>query len=364
MSNDELLYKLALNFIPNIGSVIAKNLVSYCGGIKEVFTASKRDILRIPGIGEKKAHDVINNDALKKAESELKKLEKTDVPILFFLDENYPKRLSHYSDSPIILYKKGSADLNPQRTVAIVGTRKASSYGQLQTEKLVTELSQYNCTIISGLAYGVDTVAHTQSVKMDIPTIGVLGTGIDSIYPASNRKLSDRMIENGALLSEFDLNSKPDRENFPQRNRVIAGLSDVIIVVESAIKGGSMITAEYANIYSKDVFAIPGHLNHELSQGCNHLIKTHKAALLTNVQDIAYIMRWDQKPQLQQMRLSFDLNDKENMIVELLKENKKSGMEALHYKSSVSISELNSILLNLEFKGIVKAMPGKSYILT
>ena len=363
MSNDKLIYKLALSFIPNIGCIHAKNLVSYCGGIEKVFSIKKKEILKIPGIGEKKAEDIVNNNALKIAETELKKLENKDISLLFYLDEEYPSRLKNYPDSPLLLYKKGNANINPDRTVAIIGTRNADAYGTTQCEKLIEELTPYHCTIISGLAYGIDTCAHRKSVELDVPNIGILGTGIDSIYPSTNNKLAEAVIKNGALLSEFQLGTKPDRENFPQRNRIIAAMSDVIVVIQSAIKGGSIITAEYANNYNKDVFAIPGKVTDEMSMGCNHLIKTHKAHLCTSAKDIAYIMRWDQRSAPKQMELYPDLNDKEESLFKLIKDKKEIGMESLLYISTFSISELSSLLLNLEFKGLVKSLPGKKYIL-
>ncbi len=364
MSDQQLLYKLAFNFIPNIGAVLAKNLISYCGGMEEVFRANKRTLLTVPGVGEKKAQDILNCDALGKAENELKSLKNKDINLIFYLDENYPEKLKHYPDSPILLYAKGDMDLNAQRMVAIVGTRKVTSYGIMECERLVEELMQYNCTIVSGLAYGVDTTAHRKAVQLGIPTIGVLGNGMNGIYPATNRKLATSMLPNGGVLSEYPMDTPPDRENFPKRNRVIAGLSDVILVIESARKGGSMITAEYANNYNKDVFAIPGRSNDEFSEGCNHLIKAHKAHLCTSAEDISYIMRWDKPEGGKQLQLIIELDPEEEPIVVLIKNNPNIGLDSLHYQSKVPLSNLTAILLNLEFKGVIKSLPGKKYILS
>jgi len=365
MSDNLHLYKLAFNFIPNIGAVTAKNLISYCGGIEQVFSAKKKTLLSAPGIGEKRVLDILNSkkEALTKAESELKELEKKNIKLIFYLDDEYPEKLSHYPDAPLLLYAKGNLELNASRMVAIVGTRKVTAYGIMECERIVEELLPYNCTIVSGLAYGVDTVAHRKAVQLGMATIGILGHGINKIYPASNRKLASNMLSDGGILTEYSLETGPERENFPKRNRVIAGMCDVVLVVESARKGGSMITAEYANNYNKDVFAIPGRSNDEFSEGCNHLIKSHKAHLCTSADDISYIMRWDKPEESKQLQLIVELSPEEEPIIEILKENPNIGLDALHYKTKVPLGNLTSILLNLEFKGVLKSLPGKKYIL-
>ena len=359
-------FHLAINFIPHIGSVSAKTMIGYCGGIENLFKSKRSELINIPGIGEIKSGMFINskNEALRKAEKEMAQLEKTDIETVFYLESDYPQRLKQYSDCPLVLYKKGKIDPNPNRSVAIVGTRQPSAYGVHQCERIVEELKNYNCTIISGLAYGIDTVAHRKSVELKIPTVGILGNGINKIYPSTNRELAQKMKSLGGLYSEFPLDTKPDRENFPRRNRIIAAFSDVVLVVESAIKGGSIITAEYANNYYKDVFAIPGHLDYKMSEGCNQLIKTHKAHLCMSAKDIAYIMRWDQKQKTQQMELNLVLCDKESKIYELLKSEKEFDFDKLIYETNFSLPELNAMLLNLEFKGLVKSLPGKKYILS
>ncbi len=364
MADQDLLYKLAFNYIPNIGAVSVKNLISYCGGIKEVFSASKRQLINTPGIGESRANDFLKADPLKKAEQELKAIEGKDIELIFYLDKKYPARLKNYPDSPLLLYSKGKLELNAPRMVAIVGTRKVTTYGTLECEKIIEGLQEYNCTIVSGLAYGVDTIAHRHAVKCGMPTIGVLGNGMQSIYPAANRDLARKMLNNGGILSEYEMSQKPDRENFPKRNRIIAGMTDVVLIVESARKGGSMISAEYANNYNKDVFAIPGKTTDEFSEGCNHLIKTHKAHLCTSAEDIAYIMRWDKQAESKQLELLIELSPEEQDIIALIKEHPNIGLDSLHYKSTTPLAKLTSILLNLEFKGILKSLPGKKYILS
>ena len=363
MTEVSLVYKLAFNFIPNIGAVNTKNLISYCGGTKEVFEAKKSFLLKIPGIGEKKVNDILKSDALRKAEKELKKIEEKKISVCFYLDENYPSRLKNFSDSPIILYTKGQEINTAERIVGIVGTRTPTQYGISECEKLIEALQKYKVTVISGLAYGIDTTAHRKSVELNCPTFGVLGQGLDSIYPSSNKLLAKKMMAKGGIISEFELGTKPDRENFPRRNRIIAGLSDALIVMESKIKGGSMITAEIANSYNKDVFAVPGKVTDPMSLGCNHLIKTHKAHLLHSADDIAYIMGWDKKEQFEQMTLPLDLSPEEKKIHDIINTGEQINIDTLAYKSLMKLSELNAVLLNLEFKGLIKSLPGKNYIL-
>ena len=357
------LYKLAFNYIPGIGAVTAKILISYCGGIEAVFKASKKSLLAIPGIGEKKAHDILNNEALSKAEAELKAISGRGVKLRFYLDDDYPTRLKNYDDCPILLYCKGNIQAEAKRMVAIVGTRKITPYGQIQCANLVEGLKEYDCTVVSGLAYGVDTYAHRTAVELGMPTIGILGNGLNKIYPPANHKLAEKMLDKGGVISEFQMDQKPDRENFPSRNRIIVGMSDVIIVVESARSGGSMISAEYGNNYNKDVFAVPGRSSDPMSEGCNHLIKAHKAHLCTSADDIAYIMRWDKEAPSNQMQLFVDLTPEEKIIVDLIREIPNIGLDTLHYKTKLPLGQVTTILLNIEFKGVIKSLPGKKYIL-
>jgi DNA processing protein len=248
------------------------------------------------------------------------------------------------------------------KTVAIVGTRSPSEYGKMMTDKIVADLKPFNVNIISGLAYGIDTIAHQACVNNKINTIAVLGQGLKNIYPAQNRTLAKRIMDHGSLISEFPFNTQPDRENFPRRNRIIAGMSDAIIVVESAAKGGSIITANYGNDYFKDVFAIPGKIGDKKSEGCNKLIKQNKAHLLESVADIAYIMNWEKDdPKPKQMTLALDLDDDERRIVAFMKEEQVTNIDQMHYALELSLSNLSSSLLNLEFKGIVRSLPGKKY---
>jgi len=363
LTGNNLLYKLALSFIPGIGSVTAKTLVSYLGGVKQVFEAGKRELSRIPGIGRARSNEIVSGHAMRQAERSLKLIEKNNSQALFYLDKDYPLRLKNYVSSPLILYVKGNADLNAERMVGIVGTRNPSAEGNHNCEHIVDRLKDYNCSVISGLAYGIDSVAHSRSLQQGIPTIAVLGSGLDRIYPQINKGLSERILGNGSLISEFPFGTKPDRENFPKRNRIIAAFSDALIVVESAAKGGSIITAEYANAFSKDVFALPGRLSDPKSEGCNHLIKTHKAHMFQKIEDLAYICRWDQIPVQQKLSFFADLDENEKELVDLIRKNSPAGIDFLLEHSSVSLTVISSVLLNLELRGIIKSKAGKKYIL-
>ena len=364
MSQD-LLYTIALPKIPSIGAITAKNLISYCGSAENVFRATKKELLAIPSIGPSVVEQIKNQEVLGEAEKELHFIEKNNIQALTYTDKNYPHRLKHYQDAPLVLYWKGNASLNHYRIVAIVGTRKPTPYGQKVCEEIVNGLFGYDVLIISGLAYGIDITAHRKCVELGIPTIGVLGHGLAQIYPAAHRTVAQQMIENGGLLTEYTHSEGPDREHFPMRNRVIAGMSDALIVVETASSGGSIISAEYANNYNKDVFAIPGRVNEPFSKGCNELIKYNKATLAENAADIARHMRWEEMDHQKtiQSSLFVELNETEKIVFDILKNSEGMQVDRLTYETKLSSSIAASVLLEMEFKGIVKSLPGKKYML-
>jgi len=359
------LHKIALTLIPKVGPVTAKNLVSYCGSIEAVFEARKRELLKIPGIGEGIAAAVLKKDYFEAAERELEFIERQDIQPLFYLDAAYPIRLKSLHNAPLLLYYKGSVDLNHPRIVSVVGTRKPSTLGVANCEQLISGLVNYGVMVVSGLAYGIDVTAHKQCLEENIETIGVLGHGLKKIYPAQHRQVAYEMLENGGLLTEFTSDTLPDREHFPMRNRIVAGMCDAVVVVETAQRGGSMITAFCANDYNKDVFAFPGRTNDAHLQGCNHLIKTHKAALIESAEDIGYIMRWEKLDERKEVQLNLfhDLTAEEQSIVGVLKEKNEMGIDQLVYETQINNSQLASLLLSLEFKGLLKTMPGKRYLL-
>lgn len=360
---DVQLYQLALHLIPGVGSITAKLLISYLGSPEAVFRAKKRELLKIPGISDQRCKSILDKMVLKRAEEQLHRIVREGQKLIFYLDKEYPVRLKAIDDAPILLFTKGNINLNADRIIGIVGTRIPTTTGQLMCERIVGQLKDSNATIVSGLAYGVDAIAHQSAIRENLPTIGVLGSSIDKMYPASHKSLVKRMSAKGGVISEFEPGIKADKENFPKRNRIIAGLSDVLLVIESARKGGSMITAEYANNYSKDVFAVPGRPTDKLSEGCNLLIKSHKAHLLESVSDIEYIMRWEKKPVQKAMSFTADLTEDERKIYELLEDGNAVSLELLHYKSQLALQKLSPILLNLEIRGLIKSLPGKKYIL-
>ena len=363
---ENLLYRVALTFIPKVGAVTARNLMSYCGSARAVFEARRRELLKIPGVGPQIADYVQNKAALQSAEREIEFMQRQDIQPIFYLDEDYPRRLKHLPDSPPLLYYRGQAPLNPERCVAIVGTRKPTPMGVRYCEELVESLKAYGVTVISGLAFGIDIAAHRASLQHGISTIGVVAHGLGRIYPPQHRSVAYRMAqENGGILSEYPSDTKPDRERFPMRNRIIAGLCDALIVVETKRRGGSMISAKMANDYHKDVFALPGRINDPQSAGCNLLIKSHRAALLESVEDLAYVMRWDKTDQQSgvQTQLFVDLNEAEERIVTLLRDKELLSIDHLTQLTKRTNSELVRLLLELEFKGVVQPLPGKQYIL-
>jgi DNA processing protein len=356
---------LALHFIPGLGDYLIRQLISYCGSAEKVFALPKGKLLKVPGIGEVTADAIKKAKTFVKAEKELTKAEKDEVQLVFFNEKNYPSRLRQINDAPTLLYVKGNVDFENPKTVGIVGTRKATEYGRHCVEELVAGLVPHNASIISGLAYGIDIHAHKQAVKYQLPTIGVMGSGIDVIYPASHKETARKMYANGGIVTEHPFGTSPDAHNFPARNRIVAGLCDAVVIVEAAAKGGALITAEIANSYNKDVFAFPGNIGQTTSEGCNNLIKTNKAFLITSVKDLEYLMNWDQKSSPKKTPPSVDLvafEPEERMVIEtLMRNNQQLAIDELSWKSGIAVSQLAAILLNLEFKGAVQSLPGKVY---
>lgn len=357
-------YKIALSLIPNIGDILAKRLVAYCGSVEGVFKEKKSALEKIPGIGAFYAGAVINQNVFKRAEEEIRFIEKNKIQPLFYLDKEYPLRLTHCEDGPVVLYFKGETDFNTQKVLSIVGTRESTDYGERMCNKLIDELLAHNVLIVSGLAYGIDICAHKAAVRNGLPTVGVVAHGLDKIYPAIHKNTAEKMMHNGGLLTDFISNTKPNPENFPRRNRIVAGIADATIVIESKKDGGSLITAEIANSYSRDVFAFPGRVGDATSEGCNNLIKQNKAALIQSAADIIYLLGWEQpknKKKNIQKQLFVELKPEEEVVVNFLKEKESVNIDELCFSTKMPISKVSALLLNLEFSGIVKSLPGKMY---
>lgn len=362
----DLIYQLALTEVPNIGCVQAKILVQHIGEAEKIFKARQSTLEKIEGIGTVRAKSITAFTDFSSGEEEIKFIEKFKIKPLFITDKNYPQRLLNCYDSPTLLYYKGVADLNASKIVAIVGTRSHTDYSKKMTDKLVQELSAQNILIVSGMAFGVDAIAHKAALKNNLPTVGVLGHGLDQIYPTDHAGLAKDIVKyNGGLLTEFRSKTKPDKHNFPARNRIVAGMSDATIVIESGIKGGSMITAELANGYNKDVFAFPGKVTDNKSAGCNYLIKSNKAILLTDALELIEIMGWEEKSRKSGVRsqreIFIELSKEEKIIIDILNEKETVHIDEINLRSGLSSSAIAAAILNLELQNVVNGLPGKMY---
>ncbi len=370
MKNDDLLfYQVALTMVPKVGGVTAKRLIAYCGGIEAVFNEKKGALIKIPGIGESIANSFRKKEFYDLAEKEIEFIRKNNIKTFFYTESDYPARLKQCEDGPILLFYKGEAPLGKQKVIAVVGTRNITEYGRQKCAEIIEGLRRFDPLVVSGLAYGVDARAHKVALDNNMHTIGVLGHGLDRIYPPLNKPLAQRMLESvGGLLSDFVSNTKPDRENFPKRNRIIAGMVDALIVVEAAVTGGALITANIANSYNRDVFAVPGRTSDMFSQGCNSLIKTHRAHMAESAADIEYVMGWEEdqnkKSKGIQQQLFVELDPQEQQIVDIMREMGDVSFDYLVKKTNLSFSKVSSHLLNLEFKGVVGTLPGKMFRLT
>ncbi|MFM2048165.1 MAG: DNA-protecting protein DprA [Bacteroidota bacterium] len=366
MNSSQLQYQIALTHLSEIGSVTAKNLVSYCGGVKEIFTAKKTTLEKIPNIGVIRANAILQSkdEALKTAEAEIKFIQKNNITPLFYTEDKFPKRLLQCADSPVLLYYKGNADLNARKIISIVGTRRTTEYGKTQCEKIIEQLSAYHPLIVSGLAFGVDITAHKAALKNNLETVGVVANGMDKMYPSQHLKYVKQMVDCGGVLTEYGFGEVANKENFPQRNRIVAGMCDALILIETAIKGGAMITAKLADSYNRDVFALPGKVGDTYSEGCNYLIKNNQAILFENADDIIKQMMWDieqQKPSPKQALLFVDLDEQEKIIVEILQQHQQVNIDDIVIKTNLSHTTIAGLLLQLELKNIIKALPGKLF---
>jgi DNA processing protein len=366
MNTDQLRYKIGIGLIPKIGPVLTKRLIAYCGSAEGIFKEKRTRLAKIPGIGKKLVDLIMANRNLDRVDQEIEWLQKYGIDVLFYLDDDYPERLKQCEDAPVILYVKGRTRLNRARILSIVGTRTPTEEGRNLTRELTESLAAGypDMLIVSGLAYGIDTCAHKAALRNNLDTVAVLGHGLSHLYPSINRETAVQIALKGALVTEFMHDEKPESPNFVKRNRIIAGLADATVVVESGEKGGALITADIANSYNRDVFAFPGRVTDKFSVGCNRLIKTNRAALLENIADLEYLMNWqktDKKPDAYQKALFVELDTDENILVGLLQNNPSLTMDQLAIQSNLQVSKTSSLLLNLEFKGLVKCLPGKVF---
>ena len=368
MDLEKLKFRIGITLINGIGNNLAKNLIAYLGSEEAVFKETQRGLSKIPGIGSSLAKEIVNHkEALLRAEKEIEFILKNNIQYLYYADKNYPFRLKECPDAPLLLFTKTARNLNDGKFVSVVGTRRATAYGREICSQFTQALTAVpNLTIVSGLAYGIDICAHKAALNNHIPTLGVIAHGLDMIYPSIHRSIAIRMLEKGGLVTEYLSNTNPDRPNFVQRNRIIAGLSDAVVIVESGIKGGALITAGLANDYNRDVFAFPGRIHDEWSKGCNNLIRHNRAALIHSADDFIQLMGWDEalkpKETIVQTELFTTLSDEEMQIFTVIRKHPDNiHVNELSILSTMPYSKLTALLLQMEFKGLVKCLPGNVY---
>ena len=363
MNDQELFYLLALQRVEGVGDIIAKKLLTYFGSAEAVFKAKASQLNAIDGIGSALLKNFKDQSVFAKAESELEFISSNPIAITTFQDADYPERLKHCFDSPLVLFSSGTINLKNQKIISIVGTRQITSYGLEFCRKFIAELAPLNPVIVSGFAYGVDIVAHQLAMENNLQTIGVVAHGLNQIYPKSHKKYVAKMEENGGFITEFWSTSNPDKENFVRRNRIVAGMAEATIVIESAERGGSLITANLANEYNRDVFAVPGHVTDKYSQGCNTLIKTQKANVLTSASDLIYMLNWDIEKEVKsvQKQLFVALDDDEQKIYDYLLQSGKEVLDIIALHCEFPIYKISGILLNMELKGVIRPLPGKLF---
>lgn len=364
MLEEELLYVLALQRVKGIGDINAKKLISYCGNAKSVLKEKAKTLEKINGIGAFTIQHLFDPTYLIEAEKELKYIQENTIEPLYFEDQKYPSKLKHCVDGPLLLFKDGTFNLEKRPIISIVGTRNITSYGRDFCEKLIFDLKEFDPIIISGFAYGVDICAHKAAIKNNLTTVGVLAHGFEEIYPKSHKKYISEVHKNGGFFTEFWHDETPLRENFLKRNRIVAGISEATIIIESAEKGGSLVTADIANSYSRDVFAVPGRTTDNFSKGCNDLIKRNKAAILTNATDLVEMLNWNvvkNESKAIQKQLFVELDENEQLIYDFLVDEGKQLLDSISLTCQLPIHITTTILFNLEMKGLVKPLPGKLY---
>lgn len=364
MNDTELLHLLALLKVDGIGDVLAKKLLNHFQSAEEIFKSKAIQLASVDGIGKVVIKNLKNKSVFESAKEELHFIRENNINVLFYKDENYPNRLKHCIDGPILLFSSGKIDFTNRKIISIVGTREITSYGTEFCKKLIEDLAPLNPIIVSGFAYGVDIVAHKAAMDNNLQTIGVVAHGLNQVYPKVHKKYVAKMEENGGFLTEFWSTSNPEKENFVKRNRIVAGMCEATIVIESAEKGGSLITANLANDYNRDVFAVPGRISDKFSQGCNNLIKTQRAHLLSSAADVLYILNWELKPKEDkaiQKQLFVTLENEEQKIYDYLQKNGKQLLDVIALDCDFPVFKISSTLLNMELKGVIRPLPGKLF---
>lgn len=363
MSEQDLFYLLALLKVEGVGDIMAKKLLTHFGKAETVFTTKTNQIAAIDGVGSVLLKNLRDKSIFEKASKELDFIKSNDIKVSFFQDENYPERLKHCFDSPVLIFSAGNMNLKNKRIISIVGTRQITSYGTDFCRKLIEDLAPLDPVIVSGFAYGVDIVAHQIAMENNLQTIGVLAHGLNQIYPKTHKKYVAKMEENGGFITEFWSSSNPDKENFVRRNRIVAGMTEATIVIESADKGGSLITANLANDYNRDVFAVPGRVTDKYSQGCNDLIKTQKASVLSSAADLIYMLNWDIEKKVKSIQKSLfvDLEPDEQKVYDFLIKNGKELLDIIALQCDFPIFKISGVLLNMELKGVIRPLPGKLF---
>ena len=363
MSQKNILFSLALQNAPNIGDITAKKLIAHCGSPEAVFNEKKQNLLKIDGIGTHALSDLDKNTLLKNAEKELDFIKSNHIVAHYFMESSYPERLKHCIDGPILLFQRGNINIKNQHVISIVGARKITTQGIANCEAIVERLSPYNPIIVSGFAYGTDITAQKAALKHNLQTIGCLAHGLNQIYPKVHQKYMKDIENHGGFFTDFWSTDEFDRNNFLKRNRIIAGLSEATIVIESAEKGGSLVTADIANSYNREVFAVPGRITDTQSVGCNNLIKLQRAHLLSKPEDIPYILNWKLEGEAKpiQKQLFVELDTDEKLIYHFLKDNGKELLDLIALKCNMPTFRVASLLLNMELKGVVRPLPGKQF---
>lgn len=361
-----LKYQIALSLLEGVGPITAKNLVAYCGSVEAIFEDPdlKNALDKTPRAGRKILQAIKDPKLFDRVEKELAFIQRQAIKPIFYLDDDYPLRLKQGEDSPILMYLDGQVDLDAPKILSIVGTRNATEQGKKVCEKIIEELAPHNPLIVSGLAYGIDICAHRAALRNNLPTVAVVAHGLNRIYPGEHASVAREMTTNGGILTDKESSAKFVPGNFPSRNRIVAGLADATLVIESAKSGGSLITADIANSYSRDVLAVPGRAGDKYSEGCNNLIKWNKAALVTSAADIEAYLGWQKEAKSQdQTRLWIDLPAEQQQLVDVIKENGKAEIDALSSKTGMTVAKAASLLLEMEFSGVVRSLPGKVYTL-